>query len=65
MVVQTNHEEIERNPPRRYLDKQEAIRHLVHGLIMAKEDPFVIQLVAHSADKLLIDVAKKMGTPLH
>ena len=57
----------DRDPPRRHLDKQEAIRHLVHGairLVMAKEDPFVIQLVVHSADKLLIDVAKKMGTYL-
>jgi hypothetical protein len=33
-------------------------------LVMIKEDPFVIQLVAHSADKLLIDAAKKMGTYL-
>jgi hypothetical protein len=33
--VQTNHKEIERNPPRRHLDKQEAIRHLVHGAIQA------------------------------
>jgi hypothetical protein len=60
-------DEIDRGPPRRYLDKQEAIRHLVHGairLVMAKEDPFVIQLIAHSADKLLIDVAKKKGTCL-
>jgi hypothetical protein len=60
-------DEIDRGPPRRYLDKQEAIRHLIHGairLVMAKEDPFVIQLIAHSADKLLIDVAKKKGTYL-
>jgi hypothetical protein len=60
-------DEIDRGPPRRYLDKQEAIRHLVHGairLVMAKEDPFVIQLIAHSADKLLIDAAKKRGTYL-
>lgn len=57
----------DRESPRRYLDKQEAIRHLVHGairLMMAKEDPFVIQLVVHSADKLLIDSARKMGTYL-
>jgi hypothetical protein len=60
-------DEIDRGPPRRYLDKQEAIRHLVHGairLVMAKEDPFVIQLISHSADKLLIDVARKTGTYL-
>ncbi len=60
-------DEIDRGPPRRYLDKQEAIRHLIHGairLVMAKEDPFVIQLVAHSADKLMIDVANKKGTYL-
>jgi hypothetical protein len=57
----------DREPPRRNLDKQEAIRHLVHGairLVMNMEDPFVIQLVAHSADKLLVDAAKKMGTYL-
>jgi hypothetical protein len=60
-------DEIDRGPPRRYLDKQEAIRHLVHGairLVFAKEDPFVIQLIAHSAEKLLIDVAKKKATYL-
>lgn len=60
-------DEFEREEPRRYLDKQEAIRHLVHGairLVLSKEDPFVIHLVVHSADKLLIDVAKKKGTYL-
>ena len=66
-MMSNESDEIDRGPPCRYLDKQEAIRHLVHGairLIMAKEDPFVIQLVVHSADKLLIDVAKKNGTYL-
>jgi hypothetical protein len=66
-IMPNESDEIKRGPPRRYLDKQEAIRHLVHGairLVIDKEDPFVIQLIAHSADKLLIDVAKKKGTYL-
>jgi hypothetical protein len=66
-VMSNEPRRIDRDPPRRCLDKQEAIRHLVHGairLVMAKEDPFVVQLIAHSADKLLIDVAKKKGSYL-
>jgi hypothetical protein len=47
--------------PRRTLDKQEAIRHLIHTairLIATREDPFAIHVLVHSADKLLIDMAK-------
>jgi hypothetical protein len=53
--------------PRRWLEKQDAIRHLLHAgirLVMKMEDPFVVHLVVQSVDKLLIDVAEKMGTYL-
>jgi hypothetical protein len=53
--------------PRRTLDKQEAIRHLIHTairLIAKMEDPFAVHLLAHSADKMLIDLAKKRGREL-
>src|ERR671933_594726 len=48
--------------PRRALDKREAVRHLIHTairLIATMEDPFAIHLLIHSADKILIDIAKK------
>lgn len=54
--------------PRRWLGKQEAIRHLTHSairLILKQEDPFAIYLIVHSADKLLIDVANKRGEQLN
>jgi hypothetical protein len=53
--------------PRRSIDKQEAIRHLLHAairLILKKEDPFAIHMLVQSADKLLIDFAKKSGQEL-
>src|SRR4029077_18200065 len=53
--------------PRRTINKQEAIRHLLHAairLIMNKEDPFAIHLLVQSADKLLIDFVKKSGQEL-
>ena len=53
--------------PRRTLDKQEAIRHLIHTairLIATMEDPFAVHLLAHSAEKMLIDLAKKRGQVL-
>jgi hypothetical protein len=53
--------------PTRQLDKQEAIRHLIHGavrLFMAAEDQFVIHMLVQSADKLLIDISKKVGRTL-
>jgi hypothetical protein len=52
---------------KRTINKQEAIRHLLHAairLIMKAEDPFAIHLLVHSADKLLIDVSKKTGQEL-
>jgi hypothetical protein len=60
--------EITRRAPRRFLDKQEATRHLMHGairLVMSKEDPFIVHLAVHSAEKLLSDVAKSRGLYLH
>lgn len=51
-----------RGPPKRTLTKRQAIRHLIHcagRMIAAQEDPFAIQLLIQSADKLLIDVAKR------
>jgi len=53
--------------PRRTLDKHEAIRHLIHTairLIVNMEDPFAVHLLAHSADKMLIDLAKQRGMVL-
>jgi hypothetical protein len=53
--------------PRRTLDKQEAIRHLIHTavrLIAKREDPFAVHVLVHSADKLLIDMAKQRGQEL-
>lgn len=43
------------------------VRHLIHGavrMVAAGEDPFAIHLQIHSADKLLIDLAKKQGREL-
>jgi hypothetical protein len=53
--------------PRRTLDKQEAIRHLIHTairLIAKMENPFAVHVLVHSADKLLIDMAKNRGRKL-
>lgn len=53
--------------PRRTLDKQEALRHLVHSairLMVRMEDPFAVHLLVHSADKVLIDLAKQNGHEL-
>ena len=53
--------------PRRWIDKQEAIRHLMHTsirLIMKQEDPFAIHLLINSADKMLIDLSKKLDVEL-
>jgi hypothetical protein len=53
--------------PRRSLNKQEAARHLIHSairLIGRMEDPFAIHLLVHSADKILLDLAKGRGEKL-
>jgi hypothetical protein len=51
----------------RKINKEEAIRHLIHcavRMVAAKEDPFAIHLLIHSAEKLLMDVSKQMGKKL-
>ncbi len=56
-----------RAAPRRTIRKEEAIRHLIHAAIRsfaAAEDPFAISMLIHSADKILIDMSRKMGKPL-
>jgi hypothetical protein len=53
---------LSRQPPKRTLTKRNAVRHLIHSavrLICAEEDPFAVHLLVQSADKLLIDLAKK------
>ena len=53
--------------PRRTLDKREALRHLIHTairLIAEMGDPFAVHLLVHSADKILIDLAKQKGHEL-
>jgi hypothetical protein len=51
----------------RTLSKQEAIRHLIHAairMIIDEEDPLATHLIVQSADKTLIDIAKKRGKEL-
>jgi hypothetical protein len=58
---------IKRRPPKRTIDKKQAIRHLLHAatrMVAAQEDPFAIHLIIQSADKLLIDVSKHRKKPL-
>jgi hypothetical protein len=58
---------LQRTAPRRTLTKKQAIRHLIHcagRMFAAREDPFAIHLQIQSADKLLIDLAKKRKRPL-
>ena len=46
------------------LDKKRAIRHLIHAairLFMKQENPFAIHVIIHSADKMILDLAKKKG----
>jgi hypothetical protein len=56
------------NPPViRTICKKEAIRHLIHcviRMVAAQEDAFAIHLLVHSAEKLLMDVAKHTGQKL-
>jgi hypothetical protein len=56
-----------RLPPKRTITKQQAVRHLIHSaarMIAAGEDPFAIHLLIQSADKLLIDLARRTGRTL-
>lgn len=52
------------DPQGSHLDKKRAIRHLIHAairLVMKQENPFAIHLIIHSADKMILDLAKKRG----
>lgn len=58
---------IKRGAPRRRITKKQAVRHLIHAavrMIAAAEDPFAIHLIIQSADKLLIDLSKRLKKPL-
>lgn len=58
---------LKRDPPKRTLTKRQAVRHLIHAAIRlsaAREDPFAIHLLIQSADKILIDLSKRLGQPL-
>jgi hypothetical protein len=58
---------IKRLAPRRRITKKQAVRHLIHAavrMIAAAEDPFAIHLIVQSADKLLIDLSKRLKKPL-
>ncbi|GBE42192.1 MAG TPA: hypothetical protein ENH05_02595 [Rhizobiales bacterium] len=57
----------EQQPAKRFLDKEEAARHLIHTairMIMIAEDPFAIHLLVQSAEKILLDLSKKQGVAL-
>src|SRR5207253_6044781 len=57
----------EREEPRRLLNRREAVRRLIHAAVRMfaiGEDPFAVHLLIQSADKLLIDIAKKRAVDL-
>lgn len=59
--------EDDNHQPRRWMDKREAARHLLHTairLIIKQEDPFAVHLLVNSADKLLIDLSTHLGKEL-
>jgi hypothetical protein len=63
-MTKTSDFDDERVPPRRIIGKQEAIRHLLYSavrLVMKDEDPFAARLIVHSADKMILDIAKSRG----
>lgn len=56
--------EDERDPPDREIDKIEAIRHLLQSsirMLFWEEDPFALQLVSQSCDKLIVDCLEADG----
>jgi hypothetical protein len=66
-MTNANNEEDEARRPRRWIGKKEAIRHLMDSairLIAKQEDPFAVHLLINSADKLLIDLSKKLDKEL-
>ncbi|SCB37664.1 hypothetical protein GA0061098_1007158 [Bradyrhizobium shewense] len=60
-------EQSERGEPDRYVDQPEAVRRLIHSAIRMfaiGEDPFAIHLLIQSADKLILDIARKRNVSL-
>lgn len=58
----------ERPEPKRWLSKAEGVRHLIHTAIrpvISEEDPFAVNLLAQSSEKVLLDLIKhaKMEDP--
>jgi hypothetical protein len=57
----------DREEPRRLLNRHEAVRRLIHTAVRmfaSGEDPFAVHLLIQSADKLLVDIAKKRAVNL-
>jgi hypothetical protein len=59
----------DREPPLRYISKQEGVRHILHAAIRSVfcgEDPFAVHLLGQSAEKVLGDLLKnaKMEDPV-
>ena len=53
-----------KDSPRRYINKREGVRHVLHAAIRAvlsDEDPFAIHLLGQSAEKVLIDLLANEG----
>ena len=53
-----------KDSPRRYINKREGVRHVLHAAIRAvlsNEDPFAIHLLGQSAEKVLIDLLENEG----
>jgi hypothetical protein len=53
-----------KDPARRYINKREGVRHVLHAAIRAAlsgEDPFAIHLLGQSAEKVLIDLLENEG----
>ena len=58
---------VDRGPPKRRMDKAEAVRHLIHAAVRMfaiGEDPFAVHLLVQSAEKLLIDLARNRSVDL-
>ena len=53
-----------KDSPRRYINKREGVRHVLHAAIRAvlsDEDPFAIHLLGQSAEKVLLDLLANEG----
>lgn len=56
-----------RAPPQRFMERLEAIRHLLHASIRMffwEEDPFALHVIIYSCNRLLTDYAKKKNISL-